>query len=154
MATNLPAEQSPQQKLLDFCSKSKLPIPQFQKQTSKIGFYKVLVWVELPIAGLDEPKRFEQEVTCSKRKEAESEASSQLLAQLQDWLSENTPPDTSQSKNKLNLLIQQNDTKFRAPRYDHDDSIEALYFQCKVVVADAAIPDMEYSEVGRGRTKK
>ena len=152
MATN--SELAGKLQILDFCAKNKIPLPEFERQSLVTGSYTVLVWLEVPIVGSDELKRFEEKATAGKKRDAENQASLAILHRAQSWLASYTPPDLGNIRQKLMVLIQRNKLRFSPASFD-SEQIESLScsYQCTVVVSDAVL-DKKYTVVGVGKGKK
>ena len=137
-------------KLTEFCSKNKLPLPDFKRRQGTVqGAYATeLSWTP---AG-DETERYVITATKQTKKDAENTAAAEMFSRIQGYISTNRQVEVGNSKRDLQQLIAKHNLWFGMPDYD-TRPIGMSLFSCTLCVGDL-LYGQKYTTSGKGVRKK
>ena len=137
-------------RLMEFCGKNKLKLPEFKRLKPVQGTYAVqLTWSP---SDSDETPTFDHSIGRPTKKEAECIVAGMLLPQLQEWISSHKQTEFGNVKGDLLLLTTKHSDRFLQPKYKVE-STGLPMFSCTLCVGNIYTGE-EYITTGKGVGKK
>ena len=150
--SSTPVPSNMKAKLMEFCSKNKLPLPDFKRRQGTVqGAYTTeLSWT--PAGTEDDEGRHVINATKQTKKDAENTAAAELFPQIREYISSNKQVEMGNSKGDLQQLITKHNPRLGVPNYKTEPT-GISFFSCTLCVVDSLTGE-KYTTSGKGIGKK